>query len=383
MLTLLIPKITYKEAETMNHDMPRSRCWLEVDTGVVLNNLNVIRSLLKPNTDLIAVLKADAYGLGAGPVARLLNKNGVCRFSVACLEEAFQLRDVIPDAWILCMGETLDGALEDAVEAGIRLTVGSFESAARISRAAQRIGRQAFVHFKVDTGLHRIGLKPEEAAKTILRCIDLPLIQAEGIYTHLALHNTNGDIKQHAEMQIVLQALEEAGYRPSMVHMLDSIGLTRYPDWQYQAVRVGAMLYGNAPKTFDRINEMKSTVRFVARVSRVERVQAGECIGYDDHNPLKQDSTIATLTVGYVDGYPRVMSDCGSVEIHGKRAKNIGLICMDQMMVDVTDIADVKPGDEAVLLGGGISLYEYADVGHMNRNEVTAIIGKRVPRIYI
>ena len=367
----------------MNHDLPRSRCWLEVDTNAILNNLELVRGLLKKDTQLIAVLKADAYGLGIAPVGKLLWKQGVRRFSVACLEEAFQLRETLPGAWILCMGETLDGALEAAVRDHIRLTSGSFDSACRIAQAARKAGEQAFIHCKVDTGLHRIGLRPENAADVILRCATMSEIHVEGVYTHLALHNRAEDIRQHAALQGVLDALLASGFVPELVHVLDTIGLVRYPDWQYQAVRVGALLYGNAPRDFEKDDQVRAAARFAARVARVDQVKAGECVGYDDHHPLEKDTTVATLSVGYADGYPRAMSYCGSVEIHGKRAKNIGLVCMDQMMVDVTDIQDVKAGDEAILLGDGISLREYADVGHMNRNEATAIIGKRVPRIYL
>lgn len=361
-------------------DLPRARCWLEVSTDALLHNLEVTRSLMKPGTTLIAVLKADAYGLGIRPVGQLLFRNGVRHFAVACLEEAFQLREAVPDASILCMGETLDGALKEAVDAEIRLTVGSMESARRVSKAAQECGKNAFIHCKVDTGLHRIGFLPEEAAESIRACAMLPGITVEGIYTHLALHNRETDILQHEAFESVLR---ESGIRPPMAHMLDSIGLTRYPDWQYQAVRVGAMLYGNAPRGFDRANEVRPVARFVARVARVSWVKAGEYIGYDDDHPITRDTRVATLTVGYADGYPRAKSFVGEVEIRGQRAKNIGLICMDQMMVDVTDIPDVCPGDEAVLLGGGISMNEYAAAGNLNRNECIAVIGRRVPRIYL
>lgn len=367
----------------MQHDLPRSRCWLEVNTSAILNNLRIARSLMKADTQLIAVLKADAYGLGIVPIGKLLWENGVRRFSVACLEEAFQLREALPDAWILCMGETLDGALDAAVNAEIRLTAGAYESAKRISAAAQRIGKTASVHCKVDTGLHRIGMTPENAAVGILECAKLPGINVEGVYTHLALHDRERDLLQHSALEAVLASLKAEGFAPGMVHMLDSIGLVRYPEWQYQAVRVGAMLYGNAPRGFDQASLIQPTVRFMARVARVNWVKAGECIGYDDDHPLKQDTLVATLTVGYADGYPRAFSFCGTVEIRGKRAKNIGLICMDQMMVDVTDIQDTLPGDEAALLGGGISLNEYAAIGRLNHNECTAVIGKRVPRIYL
>ena len=367
----------------MEHDLPRARCWLEVDTRALLHNLRQVCSLMRKNTELIAVLKADAYGLGIAPVGRLFWEQGVRKFAVACLEEAFQLREALPNAWILCMGETLNGALKQAIRQGIRLTVGSLESAQRVKESAAQAQQTAYVHCKLDTGLYRIGLPPENAADQIAQISALPRINVEGLYTHLALHTREGDLKQHAIMENVLSELTLKNLLPPIVHMLDSIGLIRYPDWQYNAVRIGAMLYGNPPRDYDAIGQTMPPVRFVARVARVRQVGAGECVGYDDTHPLRRDTLIATLTAGYVDGYPRAMSHCGVVEIHGQRAPVIGLICMDQMMVDVTDIPGVQPGDEAVLLGGGIGLREYAEIGHMNRNECTAIIGKRVPRIYL
>ena len=365
-----------------SHDFPRARCWLEVDAAAVAHNLRLARSLLKPGAELIAVLKANAYGLGLSPIARLLWEQGVRRFAVACLEEAFLLREALPDAWILCMGETLSGNLDAAVSQGVRLTVGSYHAAKRASDAAERTGCSAFLHAKVDTGLHRIGFAPEDAAGEIARCAALSGVRLEGVYTHLALHDRPCDEEQHALLCAVLDGLRGQEIAPPMVHVLDSIGLTRYPAWQYQAVRVGALLFGNPPRGFDRADEARPTVRFCARVARVFTVPKGGRIGYDDEHFLPRDTRVAALSVGYADGYPRALSGVGEVEIAGRRAKCLGLICMDQMMVDVTDIENVRVGDAATLLGGGIPLNEYAAWGHLNRNECTAVIGPRVPRVY-
>ena len=365
-----------------NKDDPRARCWLEVDTGAVAHNLRLTQSMIGPDTALIAVLKADAYGLGLVPIARLLWAQGVRHFAVACLDEAFAVREALPEAWILCMGAAMDGALEQAVADGIRLTIGAVEDARRVSDAALAQNRPAYLHCKVDTGLHRLGFEQNEAARAIMRCADYPNVQLEGIYTHLALHDLAHDDAQHTAFEKVRAELTRQGLVIPMAHMLDSIGLTRYPAWQYQAVRVGALLYGNAPRGFARAQEVQPTVRFKARVARVFRVNKGEYVGYDDDHPLQRDTAIATLTAGYADGYPRALSGVGEVDIRHKRAKCLGLICMDQMMVDVTDIANVQAGDEVTLLGDGISLQEYASWGHLNRNECTAVIGKRVPRVY-
>ena len=378
---MLLIRKTIPEEERFMHDHPRARCWLEVDTAAIIHNLEVTRRLISPQTELIAVLKADAYGLGAVPVARLLWAHGVRRYSVACLSEAFSLHEALPDAWILCMGETLGGAVMDAVYAGIRLTVGSYDSAKRVSEAAQELGCSARIHYKVDTGLYRIGFESGRAVNEIRRCSALPNLDAEGIYTHLALHDKETDIRQHEALERILCELRSEGICPPLVHMLDSIGIVRYPQWQYQAVRVGAMLYGNAPRGMT--GELpKPTVRFMARVARVFSVPSGSLIGYDDEHPLDHDARIAVISAGYADGYPRVFSRCGEIMIHGMRAKIVGLICMDQMMADITDIPGVSQNDEVTLLGDGISLTEYASVGKLNRNECTAVIGKRVPRIY-
>ena len=364
-------------------DHPRARCWLEVDLSALKNNLQLTMNRIKGDAQLIAVLKADAYGFGAPAVGRCLWENGVRMFAVACLDEAFALREALPDAWILCMGETLDGALEKAIEKQIRLTCGSLQTAIRISEATQEIQRQAYVHFKVDTGLHRIGFEPAEAVDKIEQCAYMSGIVAEGLYTHLALHNRESDIEQHAAFEMVKNALAEKGICVKYAHMLDSIGLERYPDWQYDAVRVGALLYGNYPVGFGEPEKVKPVARFQARVSRVFDVKKGEVLGYDDSHPLDHDARIASVACGYVDGYPRVMSYQGIVLVRGQRAKVAGLMCMDQMMIDVTDIEGVRAGDIVTLLGDDMTLREYASIGHLNRNEATAIIGKRVPRIYV
>ena len=364
-------------------DAPRARCYLEVNTAAIANNLAAARELLKPETRLIAVLKADAYGYGLRTVGRFLWTQGVRHFAVACLSEAFELRDALPEAWILCMGESLDGALDTAIRQDIRLTVGACDAAQRVSQAAQQTNTPAKVHFKVDTGLHRIGFAPDTAAEQIVRCSALPGIALEGLYTHLALHNTQSDQAQQAAFETVRTGLLAKGIAIPMAHMLDSIGITRYPQWQYDAVRVGAMLYGNTPNGYARPERIQPVGRFCARVTRVFMVKAGELIGYDDDHPLMHDTRVAVISAGYADGYPRVFSGKGEIEIRGRRARILGLICMDQMMADVTDIPETAPGDTAILLGGGVSLREYAQRGGLNRNECTAIITRRVPRIYL
>ena len=360
-------------------DLRHARCWLDVDLGALLANYREARSLLKPGVEMICVLKADAYGYGAAAVGRALYGAGVRFFAVAAVSEAVTLLDALPqDIRVLCLGEPAEEELELCVRRGIRITVSNAETLRTLSFVAQALSRPAFVHIKLDTGLHRLGFTETGA---LIPAMKQEGIVYEGLYSHLALRSPEQSVRQHALFEKMKAELEAAGHRFPMVHLLDSIGLTRYPDWQYDSVRVGAFLYGNVPPAYEHFERRQPVGRFCARITRVADVPAGEGIGYDEA-PLPRDTRVATLAVGYVDGYARSLSGAGEVEIHGRRAPVLGLICMDQTMVDVSGIPDVRVGDTAVLLGDGITLNELAERGRLNRNEVTARIGPRVPRIY-
>ena len=358
----------------------KSRAWLEVNLKALIANYREAKSLLKPGVNMICVLKANAYGYGAVRVGQALYEEGVRFFSVATVPEAVELVDALPeDIRVLCMGEPADTELETCISKRIRITVGSADKLNQVSRTAQALSRPAYVHIKLDTGLHRLGFTD---VGDLLPAMKQEGIIYEGLYSHLALRSKEQSCEQHELFETMKSRLAEAGYTFPVVHLLDSIGLVRYRDWQYDAVRIGAFLYGNVPPAYEHFERREAVGRFCARVTRVAMVLAGEGIGYDE-TPLERDTRVATLSVGYVDGYARSLSGVGEVEIRGRRAKVLGLICMDQMMVDVSDIPDVRAGDTAVLLGDGISLNELAAWGHLNRNGVTACIGPRVPRIYL
>ena len=357
----------------------RARCWAEISEDALILNCREAESLLGPETGLIAVLKADGYGLGAVQVAGILREQGLNRFAVACFEEAKELIRVFPDAFVLVMGATSPCELEDAIHMSVRITAGSQEEMRLISETASRLGVSALVHIKLDTGLHRLGFTNLEELTPVL---GLPGIEREGLYSHLALRGPEQTERQCALFRKYVDTLSNLGWYFPMVHLLDSIGLVRRPEDHYDFVRVGAFLYGNVPPSYEHFERRQAVVRLCARVTRVALVPKGEGVGYGE-DPLEKDTWVATLSAGYVDGYPRLMSGVGEVEIHGQRARVLGRVCMDQMMVDVSAIPDVQAGDTAVLLGDGISLNEFAAWADMNRNEVTCMIGRRVPRIYI
>ena len=366
--------ISYEEAV--------SRCWAEVDLSrLVLNYKNALAHL-KRDTQLICVLKADAYGLGAPMVAQRLYKEGQRLFAVASYDEAAQLKAILPDIDVLILGLCSAAQAEKAIEGDMLLTVFSVKYAETVKTAAAQAGKPARAHIKIETGLNRLGLDPASAADAIETMLEGGYIHIEGLFTHLALRNKEADRRQIDLLTGVRDALAARGVSVPMTHALDSIGMVRYPQDHLDAVRTGAWLYGVYPRGYAHPEESQLAMTVKARIAQLHRVKAGECLGYDESHPIARDSVIATLSCGYIDGYPRLNS-IGSVEIRGKRANVAGLVCMDQMMVDVTDNPQAAEGDEVILLGGGIGVDEYAAVAGLNRNESLARTGKRVPRVYL
>ncbi len=361
------------------------RTWVEIDLDTIVNNYKEAYRLCGPNAKLTCVLKSNAYGHGAVPVAKALLAAGAVSFAVSCVREAFELRNAGIQDEILVMTVAEEEALLKAVKLDIQLTVASLSQALLVNDAAKAAGKLAYVHVKVDTGMHRLGFMPsEQSIKDILDIGNLLNIRVQGLYTHLALINQERDQIQHDLLKGMYDALQTQGMHIPEIHLCDSIGLVRYPDWRYQRVRVGAMLFGVKPFGIQNMEyTCLEALSLKTKVAQVLRAKAGETVGYDDQAPLIRDSLVATLCAGYGDGYPRCMSRVASVLICGKLAPVLGLVCMDQMMVDVTDIPDVAQGDVATLLGGGISYLQYATWANTNRNEAITILSRRPQRVFL
>ena len=366
----------------LTYDEATARCWAEVDLDRVRRNYQSALRHLNPGVRLIAVLKANAYGLGAAKIARFLHGEGQDFFAVASFNEAEEVLAAVPGCDVLILGLAGGGQIERAVADGLILTVFSEQYARAVIAAARRVGKKARVHVKVETGLNRLGLMPEAAADVVALLHESGAAAVEGVFTHLALRDRENDRKQLDRICFVRDELTRRGLPVGLLHALDSIGMVRYPNDQMDAVRTGAWLYGVCPRGYDRPDESQLALTVKARVAQLHRVAAGECLGYDETHPLTRDSLVATISAGYVDGFPRLNSE-GSVLIRGQRAPVAGLVCMDQMMADVTDIEGVQEGDVVTLLGGGIGVNEYADLAHLNRNEALARTGRRVPRVYL
>ena len=358
-----------------------ARCWAEINLDNLVRNYRTALGLLSPGAGLIPVLKANAYGCGAKTVARTLWQEGARLFAVACMAEAEEIKRELPDADVLVLGLTGGEECARAIEKGVILTVFSRKSAADVLNAAERAGKRARIQIKLETGLHRLGFTEAETDDMIALARD-ERVSFEGIFTHLALRDRPSDDEQFARFDRVMRAFERANIPVPMAHACDSIGMVRYPERHMDAVRTGAWLYGVCPYRYEHPEKCLPVMTLKTRVAQIRTLPAGECVGYDDEHPLARESRVATLSAGYVDGFFR-FNNLGEVVIRGRRAPVLGLVCMDQMMADITEIPDAAEGDEVILFGGPLRVDEYAAAARLNRNEALCRVGRRVPRVYI
>lgn len=363
--------------------------WVEINLDNLIWNFNQAKKLVSKETKIAAVLKANAYGHGAIGVAKVLIESGVDYLAVACLSEALELRKVFKEVPILVMGYTADEYLSMAVKNRITLTIFSIAQGEKISNISLGFNVISKVHIKIDTGFNRLGLKWSEDLKHIIKTIySMNNLHVEGIFTHLALVNRVEDEKQYRLFQKVIKELEEESINIPVKHVCDSIGMVRYPEFHMDMIRLGAFLYGMRPTRFeDQAVDLRVALTFKTKVAHIKYIEKGEGVGYDFSFIAKEKSKIATLPIGYADGYMRCLSNNGEVRINGEKAKVIGKICMDQTMIDLTNIKDVNVGDEVILLGGqgkdSIEIMEVAEKCNTNRNEILSVISRRVPRVYI
>lgn len=359
------------------------RTWIDIDLDTIIANYQTACSLTEAR--ITCVLKANAYGHGMLRVAEALQGAGCRSFAVSCGREALLLRRVGIGGEVLVMAPAEPEELEALVREEITLTACGTEDLTAIDRAAEQAGKTAVVHLKLDTGFHRLGFVcGEDTVRRLAECIPvLPHLRAEGVYSHLGLVTRERDEAQHRAFCDTVGALRRAGLALPDTHLCDSIGLVRYPDWHMSRCRVGAFLFGVRPSGSDGLPfTCREALAFRAKVSRVHEAPAGSVIGYDEavtDRPLR----VATVCAGYGDGYPRCLSHGkGFVLIRGQRAPVLGLVCMDQLMADVTDIPDCRAGDTATLLGGGIPYREACDWANTNRNELLSLLSARPVRVY-
>jgi len=368
------------------------RTWAEIDISALLHNFSKIKALNKGN-EIIAVVKANAYGHGANFVAPALDKAGADRFAVATLDEALQLREMGIEKPVLILGYTDPAAAEQLSKNNISQCVYSKEYAEVLSFEASKKDVWVKIHLKIDTGMSRLGFdcRNEELCgiNDAIYAAGCDNLKVEGIFTHFAVSDRTPDSEdgftdsQYRRFKKAVEALENAGITPEICHCCNSGGILNDPEKHFSAVRPGIILYGLNPDSsaplegFLPVMTLKTTVALVKEISPEDTVSYGRTF-----SPEKK-AKIATVSAGYADGYPRLLSNKGFVMIKGKKAPVIGRVCMDQTVVDVTHIPDVKMGDEVILFGKSPSAEEIAGFCDTINYELVCGVSKRVVRVEV
>ena len=372
-------------------DDVRKRTWAEIDLTRLARNYRALRALTDPECRFMGVVKANAYGHGAVPVAQALEALGAEYLSVACLDEALELREAGIQSPILIMGLTPPEYTGALLEHNITQTVGDVETAAALSAVAMAAGKPLTVHLKVDTGMSRLGLLCDEAhlldaAESVRRAWSLPGLRWEGIFTHFA--NADGDeaytMRQFARFLDLLDILANGGISFPIRHCASSAAVLNYPCTHMDMIRPGIALYGHYPAPgMEYTCPLEPVMTLKTRVAAVRDLPAGTAVSYGCTRVLERDSRVAVLPVGYADGYFRLFSDVLEVQIREGRAPLLGRVCMDMCMVALDEDAQVEPGDEAEIFGSHLPAEAQAELAGTIQYELLCAVSPRVPRVYV
>ncbi|OGY28901.1 MAG: alanine racemase [Candidatus Woykebacteria bacterium RIFCSPHIGHO2_12_FULL_45_10] len=364
--------------------------WLEIDSSAIKNNLLVIKKTVGPEAGIMAVVKANAYGHGAFGIAKIAEEAEVAMLGVSAFYEAKQLREAGIKLPILILGYTPVENTDDLVNYDITTTIKNPDVAKALVTAARRKNKVAKVWVKVDTGMHRLGLEPEQVLVFIKKLQDLPNLEIEGIFTHFADADDDAEFtkEQLASFKKVIKELETSGIKIPIKSAAASAAIFGDPDSHFNMVRPGLAMLGinrNSKTIFN--NELKPALTFKTEVAQIHELKVGETVGYGRAFRVKRPSRIATLTVGYGDGFRRAPYNWGEVLIRGYRVPLAGRVSMDQAAADITDIPeDVRVGEEVVLVGKSgeevITVEEVANKLQTSPYEVVVNLANRVTRIY-
>lgn len=371
------------------------RGYVEVNLDNIVENMKNMRANIAPDTKMTAVIKADGYGHGSTAIAKVLEPlDFMYGFAVATAEEAHILRGAGIKKPVLIIGYAFPYSYETLLREDVRLTVFRYDTIEELSEAAKKTGRKAKVHIKVDTGMGRIGITPDEEGLRFVRALaEAEGIEIEGIFTHFARadeYDKSKALEQLARFTHFISMIEERlGLRIPLRHCSNSAGILELREANMDMVRAGITLYGLYPS--DEVSRdavpLKPALSLYSHIVYVKDLYEGQSVSYGGTFTAKEKMRIATIPLGYADGYPRSLSGKGYVLIHGRRARILGRVCMDQFMVDVTDIPDVRENDRVTLIGfdgpeqisaellGGLS-------GRFNY-ELVCDLNKRLPRVYI
>ncbi|HOK62943.1 MAG TPA: alanine racemase [Soehngenia sp.] len=367
--------------------------FLEINLDNIEHNFNEIKRIVNDKTIIMPVIKANAYGHGSVVLAKKYLQIGAARFAVSILDEAIELRRENINVPILMLNYTSPTRYEEVLLYDLIQTIYKYEDAKKLSQKAMGLGKTAKIHIKIDTGMGRLGFLPtDESIDEILKISTLPNISIEGIFTHFAKADEKDKtetIEQFNKFMHMVNQLEQRGLSIELKHVSNSAAIIDIPEYNLDLARPGIILYGLYPS--DEVNKNRINLRpamtLKSIISNIKNVPTNTGISYGHKFMTKKPSKIATVPIGYADGYTRLLSNKGKVFVNGQLANVVGNICMDQLMIDVTEIQNVNIGDEVVLFGDKEEGYPHVDeiaksIGTINY-EITCMINRRVPRVYI
>ena len=364
--------------------------WMEIHLDRVKNNINEIKKLAD-TCQVMGIVKADAYGHGAVEVTQELIENGIEHFGVATLSEGIQLRKKFPEIKILVLGALQERFAEDVLDYDLNVTISRPEELEFLKKASEKKQKKVKVNLKVDTGMHRLGFDPtKENAKIIKRVIEGSLIEISGAYTHFAnsYEDDSFTLLQYERYNFFLDCLREEGIVVPVCHVSNSAAILKQDQLNRDIIRAGIILYGVYPvsgRARDKV-KLQYPMEIRSEITFIREIEQGETVGYGRSYTAPSKRKIATLPLGYADGFPRKLSNRFSFLLKGHKVPIVGFVCMDQIMVDITGI-DARVGDEVTILGKSgeneITVMDYADHLETSPYEVLCMWGKRLPRLYI
>ncbi|MFV9511765.1 alanine racemase [Tepidibacillus sp. LV47] len=362
----------------------------EINLDALTENVRFFRNHLPKTVEIMAVVKANAYGHGAIPVVYHLQSIGIHNFAVAFMDEAIQLRKAGIQDQILILGYTPKEAIEAAFHYDIRVTVFTKDVLERIHQIGEKLKKPLKVHLKIDTGMGRIGIYPEEVKSFYNMISSSPWIELEGVFTHFA----TADEKDKGFTRLQYQRFMEAVHlireyqKIPIIHMSNSAAIIDLPDLPQNMVRLGISLYGMLPSNEVGIDpsQLKPVMTLKTKISFIKKVYPGQTISYGATYKVKKESIVATIPIGYADGFFRGLSNRGFVLVRGEKAPIIGRVCMDQTMIDVTHLPDIQEGEEVIIYGTQngrqLTMGDHAMILDTINYELATSVGYRVPRIY-
>jgi len=368
--------------------MSASPAWLEIDLDAIRQNTAAVGALVGPRTRVLAIVKADGYGHGAPAVAAAALRGGARALGVANLAEAVELHEAALRAPILILNAGLPETAEEVVRRGLVQTATTPESLTLLSAAAVAAEREARVHLKLDTGMGRLGLPPREAVGLLRAALAQPGLRVAGIFSHLATAeeaDRSFARAQFAAFDAAAAAIREAGLPLPPRHLANSAGLLNFPEMRLDLVRPGLLIYGLSPGgALETGPDLRPALTWKTRVEFVKRVPAGTTVSYGRTWTARREAIVATLPVGYADGYPRALSNRGQGLVGGRRCPVVGAVCMDHIMLEVGE--EVGVGDEVVLIGRQgveeLTANDLAEAAGTVVHEIVARLGRRLPRLY-